>query len=205
MEREAEEVAKRIAESFGFGFVPTSYISKYDPDLRALKFDTARVLLKVGVASREMYLTLSRDEMLREFEAYAWHECMHGEVWERLGPCTPSRYVPEEYWINGKEIQKYGSPKFDGLTLLLYHSKEEPWWLTIGYVHVGGLDCNMAPYYARVLRFHSEEAARVYGYIRDLRGVCESVTSVEGLKTAKERVAKIFEENKVKVSEEVCD
>jgi hypothetical protein len=204
---ELVRATETAAGSLGFRYVPTGGALIYDDRMDALRGDPRVVLDLVRSREEKLGIPLDEAERLREVEAYAYHETMHGVIWRRLGPLTPDRYVPEEYWIMRIVNGRYGSARFDGLIFDDYYCREtEPWKEIVEGVHRHGLVCDIVPAFSRALFFHTkEELASVFGFLSDLKQACESVRNYDDLHVAQHEVKRILELNDVLIVEEVCD
>lgn len=177
-DEELKKSVKEVAKSLGLDYIQTNEALKYLPKLRKLGGSPRLVLSLIEQKSMELEarlgirIELSRSELLEEIKAYAFHEAMHGVVWEKLGPLRPARYLPEEYWIMGLTDMKYGSQRFDGHTFLDYAFKNlTPWNTIIEHTRNGGLYCENTPDFARVLYFHTkEELTRIHPSLGEFFG-----------------------------------
>jgi hypothetical protein len=203
------EAAERATMSLGFKYVRTEGALKYNPKLKALAGDTNVTLSFIIGRSKMAGVPLSDDELLRELEAYAYHETLHGFAWERLGPLKPARYIPEEYWNTFMTNKLYGSPKFENSTFVDYATKKlekpEDWRFVLRAVLSEGVFCVSVPPLVRALRYHSkQELSEVSRFFEALKNICERVYTWTELTRAEGETRETFKQFKIPLSEETC-
>ncbi|MBW2675442.1 MAG: hypothetical protein JRD89_18870 [Deltaproteobacteria bacterium] len=203
------EAVERAANSLGIRFemLPESYIFKYDPNRRALVGDPNRTVSAILGKAEQLGVSLSESKILKELEAFSYHESLHGFIWERLGPRRPARYIPEEHWIEYMTDRLYGEPEFEGYTFFNYADKKLKDWRRILelILEIKVIDCEVADTLGGVLYLRSKnELSTVDPHFGELKDVCLSVSSWADLPRAERETREVLRRFGIKVLEEVC-
>lgn len=195
-------VTKRTAQSLSIPFKHRKsdknikYVAEYD----ALVGNPLPPLAYLVKKANDAGITLSSQEQFKAAHIKTWHECMHGVIYRKLGEPSPIRYIPEDYWLYGREAKRFGRKQYQGFTVNLFIDCKlvEPTLLRSISKH-GEIDRDTASSVALVLFCQDLGSLEEIGeYWIDIQNRCDSVDSIKGIKRVEGEIQELLYSHEIK-------